>query len=134
MTMERVMMILPDVIALAAGGLLTLAISELMQRLVKFKRFSTAYLFTFFPFGLLMPSLIRMLVFPYVGVMSGMRYITTAAATVVAMIFYVGTFCWTVLTDMPNKSRFIYCLTAFYAVGTLFLFYRVSAANGPVIG
>lgn len=133
MTMERVMGMLPDVIALFAGGLLTFVICELMQRLVKFKRFATAYLFTFVSFGLLMPSVIRVLVFPYMGVMSGMSYITTAAATLVAIIVYVGTFCWAVLTDMPNKSRFIYCLAAFYVVGTLFLFYRASDANGPMI-
>lgn len=133
MTIERVIRILPDVIALVAGSLLTFTICELMQRLVKFKRFATAYLFTFVPFGLLMPSVIRVVVFPYIGVMSGMSYITTAAATLVAIIFYVGTFCWAVLTDVPNKRRFIYCLTAFYVVGICFLFYMASDANGPVI-
>lgn len=85
--MERVMKILPDMIALMAGGLLAIVICELAQRLVRFKRFATAWILMFVPFGLLLPSVLRVMIFPYTGAMSGMSYIATAVATFVAMIF-----------------------------------------------
>lgn len=132
--MERVMRILPDMIALMAGGLLAIVICELVQRLVRFKRFATAWILMFVPFGLLMPSVLRVVVFPYTGVMSGMSYIATAVATFVAMIFYVGTFCCAVVVDTPVQRRFIYCLIAFYIAGITFLFYIASDASGPIIG
>lgn len=132
--MERVMKILPDMIALMAGGLLAIVICELVLRLVRFKRFATAWILMFVPFGLLMPSVLRVVVFPYTGVMSGMSYIATAVATFVAMIFYVGTFCWAVVVDTPVQRRFIYCLIAFYIAGITFLFYIASDASGPIIG
>lgn len=128
------MKILPDVIALVAGGTLAIVICELLQRLIKFKRFTTAWILIFVPFGLIMPSVIRILVFPYTGVMSGMNFITTGAATLVAIIFYLGTFCGTVLTDTQDKRRFIYCLFAFYLAGITFLLYRSSDVSGPIIG
>jgi len=134
MTMERVMKILPDMIAMMAGGLLAIVICELAQRLVRFKRFATAWILMFVPFGLLLPSVLRVMIFPYTGAMSGMSYIATAVATFVAMIFYVGTFCWTVVVDTPVQRRFIYCLIAFYIVGITFLFYIFSDASGPIIG
>lgn len=40
----------------------------------------------FVPFGLLMPSVLRVVVFPYTGVMSGMSYIATAVETSVRVI------------------------------------------------
>ncbi|MDF7563536.1 hypothetical protein NQ071_22860 [Escherichia coli] len=134
MAMERVMKILPDAVALVAGGLLAMVICEVLQRLVKFKRFATAWMLMFVSFGLLMPSILRVLIFPYTGAMSGMNYIATAVATFVAMIFYVGTFCWATLVDTPEQRRLIYCLIAFYIVGITFLFYMASDANGPIIG
>ncbi|MEB7500979.1 hypothetical protein NGC23_12365 [Leclercia pneumoniae] len=132
--MERITIILADMIALVVGGLLSIIICEIAQRLVGFKRFATGRIMLFVPFGLLMPPVLRLVVFPYTGVMSGMGYITTAVATLVAIIFYVGTFCWTVLRDVPNKRRFIYCLIAFYLVGITFLFYIANDINGPIIG
>lgn len=132
--MEPVMKILPDAVALVAGGLLAMVIFEVLQRLVKFKRFTTAWMLIFVPVGLLMPSVLRVLIFPYTGAMSGMNYIATTVATFVAMIFYVGTFCWATLVDMPEQRRLIYCLIAFYIVGITFLFYMASDANGPIIG
>jgi hypothetical protein len=133
-TMERVIKILPDMIALVIGGLLAIVICELIQRLFRFKRFATVWILTFVPFGLLTPPVLRVLLFPYTGVMSGISYIATAVATFVAMIFYVGTFCWAALVDTPDKRRFIYCLIAFYIVGVTFLFYITSDVNGPIIG
>jgi hypothetical protein len=126
-------MILPNVLALVAGGLLSILLCELIKRVGRLKRFGIWYTVLFMPLVLFTPAIIYLYLFPYSGVMNGMTYFPALLATAVGLLFYLGTFSVAFIISVNDRRRFIYCLIAFYAASATFLIYLNSDSLRPVI-
>lgn len=117
---------LADIISILAGGIVTLIFCELLTRHTRIVRFKVLYSAFFFFCVTFMPSILRVIAFPYNGALAGMTFIVTLLGTLAGILAYAGMLSICVLADIEIKRRSILSIAAFF-IANVIVMYNIHA-------